>query len=260
MAQPSLYVVVRASYKQYEEDMARIKGIARQNGEAISSALNNSITADQAAKKIDSLAISLQKAIGAAKAFDVKPQIKELEALAQKTGVSTERMNEFSQAMIRTARENTLEYSLKRIQSLTGMSRLEMAKLRFELGDTAGAFKEIGSIAMSAALPVAAFGTTLFFMGKSALDAQLALQRLNVAYQSVFEGGAGAQLDFIYQQTQKVGLEFQSTAEAAKGFFAAGRDTTLAPQLNEIFASVTNASSALQLSGEQVNRTFLALG
>ena len=232
MAQPSLYVVVRASYKQYEEDMARIKGIARQSGEAISSALNNSITADQAAKKIDSLAISLQKAIGAAKSFDAKPQIKELEALAQKTGVSTERMNEFSQAMIRTARENTLEYSLKRIQSQTGMSQLAMAKLRFELGDTAGAFKTLGSIAMSAALPVAAFGTTLFFMGKSALDAQLALQRLNVAYQSVFEGGAGAQLDFIYQQTQKVGLEFQSTAEAAKGFFAAGRDTTLAPQLN----------------------------
>ena len=35
MGKPSLYVVVRASYKEYEADLARVRGIAREQGEAI---------------------------------------------------------------------------------------------------------------------------------------------------------------------------------------------------------------------------------
>lgn len=162
--------------------------------------------------------------------------------------------------MVKTAARNSLERALQSLQKQTGMSQLAMAKFRYELGDFSGALRTVGSIAMSAAIPIAAFGTAAFLMGKSCLDAQLALQRLNVAYQSIFEGGAGAQLDFIYQQTQKIGLEFQSTAEAAKGFFAAGRDSTLAPELNNIFSAVTSASGALQLSGEQVQQDIPRLG
>lgn len=260
MGKPSLYVVVRASYKEYEADLARVRGITREQGEAISNALNNSISPKQAIKGFESLSVSLQKAIGAANAFNVKPQIKGLDELAKIAGVSAERMDYFTQAMIKTARENSLERSLQSLQKQTGMSQLAMAKLRFELGDTAGAFKTIGSVAAAAAIPIAAFSVAAGLLGKSALDAQLSLQRMSVAYQTIFGADTNQQLGFLYTQTQKIGLEFTSTAEAAKGFFAAGKNSTLAPQVNEIFTAVANASGALQLSEEQVGRTFLALG
>ena len=196
MGKPSLYVVVRASYKEYEADLARVRGIAREQGEAISNALNNSISPKQAIKGIESLSVSLQKAIGAANAFNVKPQIKGLDELAKIAGVSAERMDYFTQAMIKTARENSLERSLQSLQRQTGMSQLAMAKLRFELGDTAGAFKTIGSVAAAAAIPIAAFSVAAGLLGKSALDAQLSLQRMSVAYQTIFGADTNQQLGF----------------------------------------------------------------
>lgn len=113
----------------------------------------------------------------------------------------------------------------------------------------------IGSIAMRAA---ALGGALLSF--KAFLDAQIAMQRLEKAYQTVFGDGARAQLDLIHEQTSRVGLDFVATAEAAKSFFAAGKDTTIAPELNNIFNAVTNAAGALQLSTEQTNGVFIALG
>ena len=154
MGKPSLYVVVRASYKEYEADLARVRGIAREQGEAISNALNNSISPKQAIKGFESLSVSLQKAIGAANAFNVKPQIKGLDELAKIAGVSAERMDYFTQAMVKTARENSLERSLQNLQKQTGMSQLAMAKFRYELGDFSGALRTVGSIAMSAAIPI----------------------------------------------------------------------------------------------------------
>lgn len=113
----------------------------------------------------------------------------------------------------------------------------------------------IGGIAMRAA----ALGGALFSF-KAFLDAQIAMQRLEKAYQSVFGDGTRAQLDFIHEQTARVSLDFVATAEAAKSFFAAGKDTTIAPELNNIFNAVTNAAGALQLSTEQTNGVFIALG
>ena len=68
------------------------------------------------------------------------------------------------------------------------------------------------------------------------------------------------QLDYVYDVTQRLGLQFQGTAEAAKGFFAAGKDSVLKEHLNGIFKSVSMAGSALALSKDQMDGVFLALG
>ena len=55
------------------------------------------------------------------------------------------------------------------------------------------------------------------------------MDRLVKSYTTI-EGstsGAVSQLDYIYEISNKLGLEFQSTAEAAKGFFAAGKGSAL---------------------------------
>ncbi|WP_417292327.1 tape measure protein, partial [Desulfovibrio porci] len=128
------------------------------------------------------------------------------------------------------------------------------------MGDTRGALSSLGQAAGAAKLAIAAWGAAVLYAGKACLDAQIQMQRLEQSYKAVFGAGAGAQLQVVYEQTNRVGLKFLETAEAAKSFFASGQGTSLAPQLNDIFKAVTNAGAALQLSTEQVNGTFIALG
>ncbi|WP_459626327.1 tape measure protein, partial [Bilophila wadsworthia] len=94
------------------------------------------------------------------------------------------------------------------------------------------------------------------------MDASLQMDRLNKAYATITGSSSAAQnqLDYMYDVTQRLGLQFQGTAEAAKGFFAAGKDSALKDHLNGIFESVSMAGSALALSKDQMDGVFLALG
>ena len=55
----SLYIEIRGDYTEFKKDLLRVRGIARQNGEAISNALNNAISPDKAVKDISRLTQSL---------------------------------------------------------------------------------------------------------------------------------------------------------------------------------------------------------
>lgn len=116
--------------------------------------------------------------------------------------------------------------------------------------------------AKAAAVPVMAIGAAAIYAGKACFDASLQMDRLVKSYTTI-EGstsGAVSQLDYIYEISNKLGLEFQSTAEAAKGFFAAGKGSELQKDLNGIFEGVSQAGAALSLSTEQMDGVFLALG
>lgn len=132
---------------------------------------------------------------------------------------------------------------------------LEMAGFKRQIDSFSAGFHKMLSVGGGVG---AAY--SLYNMTRASLDAQMQLQRLELSYQSIFGQGASRQLQAVYEQTQRVGLEYTSTAEAAKSFFAAGQDSTLAPDMNRIFTSVTNAGAALQLSTEQMNGVFIALG
>ena len=92
-------------------------------------------------------------------------------------------------------------------------------------------------------------------VGKQILDASLQMDRLNKAYATITGSSSAAQnqLDYMYDVTQRLGLQFQGTAEAAKGFFAAGKDSAVKDHLNGIFESVSMAGSALALSKDQMD-------
>ena len=147
--------------------------------------------------------------------------------------------------------------AFRQLREEAGLSRAETARLQAGMGDLSGA---LGNLARGAGLAAAALAAGLGAAVKACLEAQMALERLRVSYTSVFGEGAAQQLDTIYEQTQRVGLKFSETAEAAKTFFASGVETELAPELNKIFTSVSNAGAALQLTGDEVQRVFLAMG
>ena len=88
----SLYISIRGDYSEFEADLRRVRGIARQNGNAISQALGNSISPDKAVKGISRLTQSLRQAHAAAASGGMGPAIKGLEELARAAGMSTKEM------------------------------------------------------------------------------------------------------------------------------------------------------------------------
>lgn len=94
------------------------------------------------------------------------------------------------------------------------------------------------------------------------LDEAMRLEGLQRAYTAIYgsAGLAGQQMQWLYDISAKLGLQFQSTAESAKGFFAAGQGTPLEGDMNRIFASFSQAGAVLGLTKDRMNNVFIALG
>lgn len=117
-----------------------------------------------------------------------------------------------------------------------------------------------------ASLATLGFGTglavSLYEVGKASVEAQMQVERLDKAFGAIYGNASQAQqqLEFIRQTSRDLGLEFYSTAEAAKTFFAAGQGTSLSSQLNEIYTGFSKAGAALALPAERMQSIFVALG
>lgn len=255
----AIYVAVRGDYTQFQKDLARVRGIARENGLAISNALNNAITPTQAISGLTKLSSAIKR-VRTQSTSSFRPAISGLEELAQKAGTSASQMEKLSQAMLRTAQQNQLAKAYADIQKQTGYGNLQMAKFKASIGDVSGAMKSMGAAFGAAKLAIGGAAAGLLAFQKAAIESQMELEKLQTSYQTIFGEGGGAQLDFVKNELNSVGQQFRSGAEAAKTFFAAGMNSSLAPQLNFIFKAFTDAGAAMQLSGDEMSRVFLALG
>lgn len=258
---PTLYVAVRADYSQYQKDLAEIRAVAKEEGKAIAVALDGAITPGKAQRSLTTITNSLRVLGQQGGKVNLDHVTDGLAQLAKQAGVSTARMEALTQSMAENARAQAMQKALSDLQKQTGMSTLELAKLQASLGDVSGAFGTLARGAKGAAVAAAAFAVGLGEVTRMSLEAQLELDRLRVSYSSVFgDAGAQEQLQVIYDQVNRVGLKYVETAEAAKGFFAAGQGTPLQGELNNIFKSFTNVGAALQLTTDDMNGAFVALG
>ena len=126
-----------------------------------------------------------------------------------------------------------------------------VADFKGKVSDLGGAFKALG---------IAAVAASVLEFQKACLQASMAMESMEQAYKSIFGGSFQAQLDVVKEQSQKVGQNFLESAKSAKTFFVAASNTTLAPQMNDIYKAVSNAGAAMHLSSEEMNGVFLALG
>lgn len=224
------------------------------NGKKAKTEINGvAAAAGKAQKSTDGLVKSISKFASTAQVQKLADQF---EAVGISINTAGKQVQNLAARMQRVSRENLFQ----QLGNDAKLSALQMARLRAGMGDIRGAFTSLSSVVTSSKLAIVAWGAALLYVGKSILDAQIELQRLEQSYKSVFGESAAAQLRAVYEQTDRVGLNFFKTAEAAKSFFAAGQGTTLTTELDDIFKAVTNAGAALQLSTEQVNGTFIALG
>lgn len=125
-----------------------------------------------------------------------------------------------------------------------------------------GIFRDLASSIGVVNLGIAGAAAAFVSLEKAAFNSALAADRTRLAYESIY-GGAKAgneQLRFLYDTSKQLGQEFGSLSASAKTFFAAGANSKIKDQMNEIFTSVTEAGAALQLSSDQMQGIFLALG
>ena len=259
---PGIYIAIRGDYSAFETDLNHAKKMAQAQGDAIAKSIGNAVSKADLTGGINKLTRELKTAQAALSAGAFKGQVSGLEEIAKAAGVSSKQLEGLTNSMLKSQAAATANRAFEYLQKNAGLSTLELAKLRVQLGDTSGAMSTLWSSAKAAAVPVMAIGAAAIYAGKACFDASLQMDRLVKSYTTI-EGstsGAVSQLDYIYEISNKLGLEFQSTAEAAKGFFAAGKGSALQKDLNGIFEGVSQAGAALSLSTEQMDGVFLALG
>ena len=259
---PGIYIAIRGDYSAFETDLNAAKKLAKAQGDAIAKSINNAVSAVDLTGGINKLTRELKTAQAALSAGAFKGQVSGLEEIAKAAGVSSKQLEGLTNSMLKSQAAATANRAFEYLQKNAGLSTLQLSKLRAELGDTSGALSTLASGAKANAVGLLAFGAAAAMAGKQVLDATLQMDRLNKAYGSITGSSAAAQsqLDYIYDVTQRLGLQFQGTAEAAKGFFAAGKESPIKDQLNGVFESVSMAGSALALSKDQMDGVFLALG
>lgn len=259
---PGIYIAIRGDYSAFETDLNAAKKLAKAQGDAIAKSINNAVSAVDLTGGINKITRELKTAQTALASGAFKGQVSGLDEIAKAAGVSSKQLEGLTNSMLKSQAAATANRAFEYLQKNAGLSTLELAKLRVQLGDTSGAMSTLWSGAKAAAVPVMAIGAAAIYAGKACFDASLQMDRLVKSYTTI-EGstsGAVSQLDYIYEISNKLGLEFQSTAEAAKGFFAAGKGSALQKDLNGIFEGVSQAGAALSLSTEQMDGVFLALG
>ena len=259
---PGIYIAIRGDYSAFETDLNRAKLVAKEQGEDIAKSINNAVSAADLSSGIYKITRELKTAQAALSAGAFKGQVSGLEEIAKAAGVSSKQLEGLTNSMLKSQAAATANRAFEYLQKNAGLSTLELAKLRVQLGDTSGALSTLATGVKAHAVGMLAFGAAAAMTGKQVLDASLQMDRLNKAYATITGSSSAAQnqLDYMYDVTQRLGLQFQGTAEAAKGFFAAGKDSALTDHLNGIFESVSMAGSALALSKDQMDGVFLALG
>ena len=259
---PGIYIAIRGDYSAFETDLNRAKLVAKEQGEAIAKSIGNAVSKADLTGGINKLTRELKTAQAALSAGAFKGQVSGLEEIAKAAGVSSKQLEGLTNSMLKSQAAATANRAFEYLQKNAGLSTLELAKLRVQLGDTSGALSTLATGVKAHAVGMLAFGAAAAMTGKQVLDASLQMDRLNKAYATITGSSSAAQnqLDYMYDVTQRLGLQFQGTAEAAKGFFAAGKDSALKDHLNGIFESVSMSGSALALSKDQMDGVFLALG
>ena len=240
-----------------------------QLGAAVKAAGAGLGTAGQAAgaasQKFSGVGASAKKAaegLGSVSKFASTAKFDKLTTDLGAMGVKLNANSLHAQKLAKAMQQVERERAFQQLAHDANLSTLQLAKFRAELGDTRGALATLSNGLGLSKAAMLAFAAAVAFGGQACLEAALQADRLSKAYTTITGSSSAAsqQLSYLYDVSNRLGLQFQSTAEAAKTFFAAGKGTSLENDLNGIFEAVSSAGAALALSTDDMHGVFLALG
>ena len=225
-------------------------------------------TANDVKRAAESMRGSLKRLASEARATKIAPTVEltplqQAFASVQRSGkIATQEIERLSAKAAQFAGKRDMEQALARIGKEAGLSTVEMAKLRFQMGDTGGALSTLMSGAAAAVPAVLGIGAAVGVVGKASFDATLKLNSTTAAFESITGSSKAAQeqLLFIRELSDKLGLSFLDTAQSAKTIFASAESTGLGMEkAQKTFQAVATAGTALKLTTDQMNRLNLAV-
>ena len=151
-----------------------------------------------------------------------------------------------------------LSQTVKSVSS-DSLDRLEQSSKRTAAGIEVLSSKMAAMGHLAAALTIAPqFIGSLQSAGKALFDASAAAERLKTKL-SFATGNAAQEMAYLAGLSNKLGLEFRSTAQAYAGFAAASRGTALEGQKTRaVFEAISKASAVMGLSTDQSSGALLA--
>lgn len=174
--------------------------------------------------------------------------------------------------------EKTVEQLKQSIRTLTTLrakavpNSAEYAKYNAELAKSKDRLRELEGGTKQTGNSIKGMIGQYAGWAAAAAAARAALQKLfdtNLKYESLMKGLSESSddyeefernLEFLRETTNRLGLEFYSTAGAFKQWQGSAKFSNLtAEESRKIFESVANAGAKMKLSNEQVEGTFLAL-
>lgn len=147
--------------------------------------------------------------------------------------------------------------SAKEIERAHEAMKSKISGLDAPIKNAAGMFTGLGSAAMTA---MAGFSLTAVITQLHA--AGMAAERLRNSFEAATGSMAkgAAEFGFARAESQRLGLDLQTTADAYLKLTASARGTTLEGQkTRDIFSAVSGAGRALGLSGDQMGGALLAI-
>ena len=140
-----LYVPIRGDYSEFQKDIKRLQGIARQSAEELSNIFGNAFSKGDASRGLSQIAMALKKLGTAASTVGTqfKPAITEINEFAHKCGVSANQVERLVTQMGYAARERQMLSSLRTLQRQAGLTDSALA----QLARHRNLFAESGSIA-----------------------------------------------------------------------------------------------------------------
>ena len=259
---PGIYIAIRGDYSAFETDLNAAKKLAKVQGDAIAKSINNAVSAVDLTGGINKLTRELKTAQVALSAGAFKAQVSGLDEIAKAAGVSSKQLEGLTNSMLKSQAAATANRAFEYLQKNAGLSTLQLAKLRADLGDTGGALSTLMSGARAAAVPVLAVGAAFGVAAKASFDATLKLDSTTAAFESITGSAKAAQeqLSFIRELSDRLGLSFLDTAQSAKTIFASAESTGLGMEkAQKAFQAVATAGTALKLTTDQMNRLNLAV-
>ena len=163
-------------------------------------------------------------------------------------GVKLNTSSLHAQKLAKAMQQVERERAFQQLAADANLSTLQLAKFRAELGDTRGALATLSNGLGLSKAAMLAFAAAVAFGGQACLEAALQADRISKAYTTITgsSSAAQAQLSYLYDVSNRLGLQFQSTAESAKIIFAAGKARPIEKDLNSIFeAGVRRCRSCL---------------
>ena len=259
---PGIYIAIRGDYSVFETDLNHAKKMAQAQGDAIAKSIGNAVSKADLSGGINKLTRELKTAQAALSAGAFKGQVSGLEEIAKAAGVSSKQLEGLTNSMLKSQAAATANRAFEYLQKNAGLSTLQLAKLRADLGDTGGALSTLMSGARAAAVPVLAVGAAFGVAAKASFDATLKLDSTTAAFESITGSAKAAQeqLSFIRELSDRLGLSFLDTAQSAKTIFASAESTGLGMEkAQKAFQAVATAGTALKLTTDQMNRLNLAV-